>query len=373
MTLRERILAVYQGDTPDVVPYMLDLSHWFYWKNRMPWDLSVPFERPEHDLIDYHRQVGAGFYMPNLGAFYAAPFGDDVKATTEKRQRRGQAEIVWRLQTPLGVIERARVWEEQTYAWGISQWGIHNEQDLRIFAQAMMSRTYTPLWDQYVAWTRYVGDLGVVYLSAGYSAMGHLLNYWMGVEQVAYATADYPDALRQTVAAVNENNLALIDLLCESPAEVIIMGDNFSSDIQPPTFFDVYSRDYYTEAARRLHAAGKYVAVHIDGHLRGAIDMIRATGADCGDAITPCPMGDLTPQQCREEAGQEFILSGGVSPELWLPQTPLEVFEGKVIEWLEIKQHSSRLIAAAGDQVPPGTEEARIWRMRELVEEHGRY
>ena len=34
MTMRERILAVYRGETPDVVPYMLDLSHWFYHKNR---------------------------------------------------------------------------------------------------------------------------------------------------------------------------------------------------------------------------------------------------------------------------------------------------------------------------------------------------
>jgi len=27
MTTRERILAVYRGQTPDVVPFMLDLSH----------------------------------------------------------------------------------------------------------------------------------------------------------------------------------------------------------------------------------------------------------------------------------------------------------------------------------------------------------
>ena len=51
MTQRERILAVYRGRTPDVVPFMLDLSHWFYHKNRKPWDLSRPYERPEDDLI----------------------------------------------------------------------------------------------------------------------------------------------------------------------------------------------------------------------------------------------------------------------------------------------------------------------------------
>ena len=70
MTTRERILAVYRGQTPDVVPYMLDLSHWFYHKHRRPWDLSASYEEPEFELIAYHKQVGAGFYLPNLGAFF---------------------------------------------------------------------------------------------------------------------------------------------------------------------------------------------------------------------------------------------------------------------------------------------------------------
>jgi hypothetical protein len=373
MTLRERILAVYRGERPDVVPYMLDLSHWFYWRHRMPWDLSVSYEQPEHPLIDFHRQAGAGFYMPNLATFYTARFPDGVKASTGKRQRGGAPEIVWRLETPLGAIERARVWEERTYAWGISQWGIRSAQDLRVFADAMGRRTFAPRWDNYRAWDEAVGDGGVVYLPAAYSAMGYLLHYWMGVEQVAYAAADFPGDLRQAVEAVNANNLELIDLLCQAPAAVVIMGDNFSVDVQPPAFFAAWSRDYYAEAVRRLHRAGKGVAVHIDGRLKGAIGMIRAIGADGGDAITPRPMGDLSPAQCREEAGPDFVLSGGVSPELWLPQTPIGAFEQKVIEWLELGHRSPRLIAAAGDQVPPGADEARIHRMRELVEEYGRY
>jgi len=101
--------------------------------------------------------------------------------------------------------------------------------------------------------------------------------------------------------------------------------------------------------------------------------MIRDVGADCGDAITPTPFGDLTPAQCREEAGPDFILSGGVSPDLWLPSAPLAKFKAKVLEWLELRHRSPRLIANAGDQVPPGADEQRIHIMRNLVEQHGRY
>lgn len=373
MTQRERILAVYRGQMPDAVPFMLDLSHWYYHRHRRPWDLSAAYEEPERELIDYHRQAGAGFYMPNLGAFYTVTHSPEVRAQTEKRQRGGVPEIVWRLHTPLGSIERARVWSEETYAWGISQWGIAGPQDLEVLAQALGGRRYASCWDRYLAWGDYVGEQGVVYLPLGYSAMGQLLNYWMGVEATLYAAADCPVALAAAVDRINANNLELVDLVCGSPAEIVVMGDNFSSDIQSPRFFAQWSRPYYEEAIRRLHRAGKAVAVHIDGRLRGALRMIREAGADAGDAITPSPMGDLSPAQCRQEAGADFILSGGVSPELWLPHVPVDRFREAVLAWLALKQDSFRLIAAAGDQVPPGAEESRIALMHDLVEEHGRY
>jgi hypothetical protein len=203
--------------------------------------------------------------------------------------------------------------------------------------------------------------------------MGHLLNYWMGVEQVMYAAADWPETLRETVSRINANSLDLIDLLADSPAEVILMGDNFSSDIQPPHFFAEWSRDYYAEAIRRLHAAGKWVAVHIDGRLRGALGMFAELGADCADAVTPKPMGDLTPAECRLEAGPGMILSGGVSPDLWLPGAATPAFAEAVRAWLDLRSASPRLIANAGDQVPPGASEERIALMRDMVEAEGRF
>ncbi|MDI6829576.1 MAG: hypothetical protein QME62_13950, partial [Armatimonadota bacterium] len=106
---------------------------------------------------------------------------------------------------------------------------------------------------------------------------------------------------------------------------------------------------------------------------KGALAMVRSTGADCADAVTPTPMGDLSPEECRLEAGPELILSGGVSPELWLPSVDIENFKSAVIRWLDLGKHSPRLIANAGDQVPPGAEESRIAIMRDLIEKYGRY
>lgn len=371
LTLKQRIESVYRGDTPDVVPFMLDLSHWFYYREQIPWDISQAYEEPEYDLIAMHKKHGAGFYMPNLGHFYDVAYPEDVLA--EVRKSKDGRQITWSFETPLGRIERSRIWEAGSYSWGIRDWGIQSEKQLKILSGALANRTYKFLPEKYRAWENAIGDTGVCYVSAGYSAMGHLLSYWMGIEGTIFATYDWPETIREVVNEINQNNLSLIDMLAVSPAGIIIMGDNFSGDVQPPDFFNQWSRDYYEEAIRRLHKAGKYVAVHIDGRLFGAIKMIKETGADCGDAITPPPLGDLTPQQCRDDAGKDFILSGGVSPDLWMPDVDIALFKQAVTDWLALKDQSPRLIANAGDQVPPGAEEKRIDIMRELVEKYGKY
>jgi hypothetical protein len=309
--------------------------------------------------------------MPNLGSFYSTTYPPDIKASLEKSPD-GRT-ITWSFEAPPGKIRRSRQWMDQTYAWGITEYGVRDERDLAVLTRALENRTFAPQWDRYNRWREYVGDAGVVYLPLPYSAMGQLLHYWMGIENVVYASCDWPRALGEAIDAINLNNLRLVDLFCASPAEIVIMGDNFSSDIQPPSFFDRWSRAYYREAIDRLRRAGKFVAVHIDGRLRGSLKMIRETGADCADAVTPVPMGDLTPVECREEAGNGFILSGGVSPDLWLPDADIKSFERAVLDWIALKEKSPRLIANAGDQVPPGAAEDRIFRMRDLVEAHGKY
>jgi hypothetical protein len=116
MSIRDRILSVYRGETPDYVPYMLDLSHWLYHRNQMPWDLSRAYEKPEYELIDYHKKAGVGFYLPNLGTFYSVSYTGDVVAEVRKDFPGGIPEITWRLTTPIGSIERKRVWEEASYS-----------------------------------------------------------------------------------------------------------------------------------------------------------------------------------------------------------------------------------------------------------------
>ena len=373
MTERERLLAVYRGETPDRVPFYLDLSHWFYQKHKVPFDLSVAVHEPEHDLLACHREFGAGFAIPNRISYFDVSYPPEVRASVSREETARGAELTWKFETPLGAIRRKRLWNEESYSWGISEWGIRDERDLRALGYALSRARFDPAWRRYEDWRQAVGGIGVPYLSIGYSAVGQLLNYWMGIEQTMFAAADMPEVLDEVVEAINANMLVLVNLICRSPAEIVLLGDNFSSDIQSPRFLERWSAKFYREVFRRIHASGKYVAVHVDGRMRGLLRAFAALGADCIDAVTPAPMGDLTVPECREEAGTNLILSGGVAPPLWIEPATDEDFRRAVMDWLDLRAGSPRLIAAAGDQVPPGAPEHRIRMMRELVEEFGRY
>ena len=300
MTLRERIMAVYRGHTPDVVPYMLDLSHWFYHKHAIPWDLSTVHNEPETGLLAYHREAGAGFYLPQLPSFYDVHYPGDVTASALKSPD-GSA-ITWTIETPLGTIARTRRWEPQNYAWGIVNWPLESERDLDILRYALSRRTYTPHWERYHEWARAVGDDGVIYVPTGYSAMGHLLNYWMGVQGAIYATFDMHDAVRVFVDAVNANLLDCVDLLAESPAEIIIM-ETTSRAISSRLPFRGMVRPYMPRPSRGCTGVANALRCTSTAKLRGALGMFRDIGADCADAVTPSQPGDLAPRDCRDEAG----------------------------------------------------------------------
>lgn len=373
MTTRERILAVYNGRVPDQVPFMLDLSHYYYERFQKNWDLCNGYALPEYDLIDFNKEMNAGFYMPNQAIFFDTKMDDSVKVLVERREIDGRPEIVWRYDTPIGSIERIRIWEPGSYSWAIKKWGVTTEQDLKVLAYAMSARSFMPLVENFKKWDDYVGDNGVIYLSGGYSAIGYLLNYWMGVEGTVYAAMDWPDTMRAVVDQINENNLQLVKMLSKYPNQISIMGDNISSDVQSPAFFEAWSSDFYGKAIDLYHGHGKKVAVHVDGKLKNAIAMVRDLGADAIDAVTPGSVGGYTPAQCRSEAGEKLILSGGIPNELWLKEFPMAHFEQAVLAWLALREQSPALISAAGDQVPPKAEQCRIRRMQELVNRHGGY
>ncbi len=367
MTERERLLKVLKGETPDRVPWFADLGHWYRAESGGKWNL-FNINNCTKEVTDLHREVKAGWYI-EVGSLHEEYYEDGVS-----RQRELEGDYaVERIQTCLGEIIMKRRWNPVSYSWDITKLMVETVKDLEILLYAVERRKFIPRYEnwQYIEQTG--GDTGLGFPNLGYTGLGSLISYYMGVQNTVYAIYDHPDMMERYISTFNRKQLELVDIYCKSPAPHLIFTDNLSGDIQSPDIFIPYSAGQYKTIAERFHAAGKTVSAHLDGMLGGIIGIVAECGIDVADACTPKPTGDMTPLEIREQAGNNMILMGGISPVKWLPETNEKDFIAHVREWLDLRKINSRLVLSAGDQVPPGTDIKRIRLVYDLVEEFGRF
>jgi len=362
------VRAVYQHEQPDQVPLMLDLSHWYKKNRNVPFDLAG-FTEVDQGLVALHKQIGAVSYV-EMGSFYSL-YSDDPEVKQESSTDAGV--FTTRITTPLGSIYEERVFNPDSYSYGIRKHMVESVDEFAIVEYLMERRHCRPKWDYYRSWQESLGDLAYPYVQLPYSGSGYLMARYMGVEGTVYAMLDEPEKVSRLIRSVNTCNLRILDTIIEGPFETLFISDNYDSNVQTKEYFDTYVRDYYTEVARRLHAKGKYLAVHVDGESRGVLGWLAECGVDCADALTPKPMFSSEPAQMRTAAGPDLILSGGIPATVFGNFGSDADFIECVKRWLDTRLASSRLIMAAGDQVPTDAPFHRIAMLPELVAKYGRY
>ena len=280
MTPRERVQAVYHRQVPDQVPLMLDLSHWYKKNAGVPFDLTG-FKGVEEPLVELHKRVGAVAYV-EMGGFYDLVY-DDPGVTV--RQWTGSGVFHTRIETPIGSLEEERVWNPASYSYAIRKHLLESVNDFPIVRLLMDCCPRVPHWERYRAWADALGELGYPYAQLPYSGLGYLISRNFGVEKTVFASVDEPEETQALNDAVNRCNLRILDTILDGPFETLIISDNFDANVQTPDLFNRFSGDYYREVADRLHAVGKFLAVHVDGEMRGGLRLM----AECGGWTASTP------------------------------------------------------------------------------------
>ncbi len=359
MTPRERLLAVMRHQEADCVPALADLSWWYaaHGGGRFVPSVAGNEDRLAR-LLELHRQTGAAIHL-NTGSFFDSRYREGVRAST-----RVEGDCYRQcIETPHGVLEEVRRWSDRAWSWGIEQHMIRTVEDLKLLRWAYAGVTFAPRWERFVQVEEMIGPWGLAFASVPYSGMGFLMARYAGVEKTVELAMDEPAELDATLAVLNDAHARAFTLMAEGPAQVLFVSDNLSADVQSPTWFARYSAAHYRKLAQIAHAQGKVVSVHIDGRLRGLLRAAAECGIDGADAVTPWPWGDLTPEQCRAEAGPALVLSGGVPPNSFAASVPLATFDAQVERWLALADSSGALMIAPGDQLPPDGELARVTRL----------
>jgi hypothetical protein len=81
MTPRQRLLAVYRGETPDRVPALADLSYWYAANGGgkfIPGHTDGANSDKIPRLLELHRRTGAAIHV-NLGSFYGEHYDNTIQ------------------------------------------------------------------------------------------------------------------------------------------------------------------------------------------------------------------------------------------------------------------------------------------------------
>lgn len=366
MTPRERILAILQGQQPDQVPWFGDLD---YWAN----SLVKSGCKPEGfiasaDYIKWHRELGVGFYLQGYFPFKEVYTRCEVSTWNEGNRR--YRKVV----TPYGTLQECWEYLEEVYCEAPIEHLMKSEADIPAMIYMYDDVSYIP--DYGIAEKRLgqVGDDGLTLCYLPKSPFMHLVALEAGILTVTLMAYSVPDEFDKLINSMKRAFDKAAQIAVESPAELLMIPENLSSEMVGGLFFEKYMKSYQTEWTEKIRQAGKYSFIHMDGTLQGLLRQESLVGFSVLEALTPSPVGDMTVEDMLPLLDDsKSIFWGGVPGVYFTPHVSDAEFDRHVIHVLEIMRSTPRFVLGVADQVPPDALLYRVKRVKELVEEYGFY
>lgn len=366
MTTYERITTLLRGGTPDRVPWFGDLSYWAFsliGRGKLPEDF---FETQA--CIDWHRDLGVGFYLQGDFPFEAAADRCEVREWVDGL--RHCREIV----TPVGTLREVQQILPESYAEAYLERLVKSVEDLPAYRYYHEHCAYRPDYAGTERRNGQIGDAGISLAFLPKSPLMQLIALDAGITAVTEMAMLHPAEFAAAIEALKESHDRAAALALACPAEILMMPENLSGEMVPPAWFETWMRPYQVAWSDQIRAQGKFSCIHMDGTLRGLLREESAVGLTFIEALTPAPVGDLPVSEWKSFAGDsDTIFWGGLPGAYFSPNVSEAEFERHTIETLEVMRREPRYVLGVADQVPVDGLESRVRRVRELVEEYGRY
>lgn len=360
LSVEEWILGVFEERNVSV-PYNIRHEYW-YFANRAA--SALPPEYEGLDLPDICERWGASWRCYS-GYYVESCIGARYEGVASKSEGVDGRRVVL-LETPYGTLRRVVAYDQ----WGLSsqtlEYPIKGVGDFRALEHALESVRVEFDWAAYGRLRQRVGGRGFVSYFFPHSPLQALLLDWAGPAITYRLLRLERGRVEELMEAIHEHNWRFYEVAVKSPIRVLNLGENIDVRLTSPELFKRYCLPVYQEVADYLHRHGKYVHVHVDGYARQLLPLLRETGLDGIEALTPKPAGDFTLEEARRELGDEMVLLDGVPYLLFLAHVRVE----ELAEFVEriVGLFEGRLILGVSDELPPPADVSRVKLVAQLLE-----
>ncbi len=309
------MLTLLAGGTPDRVPWFGDLDYWatsLIGRGLKPRDF-----KPSDAYIEWHRDLGVGFYLQGYFPFKTVIENCRVSEWQEGPARRRKIE------TPRGVLTETWTWLADSFSEAPTERLVKSPADLNAYRYLFENTRYETDYAFAELRRRQVGGTGVVLCYLPKSPFMQMVALDAGIMVVTELFADAPGQLVDALAAVRQAHDRAAGLALESPAEVLMIPENLSSEVVGRRFYELFVRNYHDTWTGRIGAADKFSCVHLDGTLKGLLRQVCGAGFTFIEAMTyrlvGHMVGDSEPYRTKEEVAE------------WRERDPIVTFPNRLV------------------------------------------
>lgn len=162
-----------------------------------------------------------------------------------------------------------------------------------------------------------IGEDGVVTRFWGPSTIPRLLEVDMGTENFYYLLADHPDEVDALIQTIHQREIDAFRILADGPWDSVTLVENTSTFYISPEIYRQYNMPHQRAFVDAVQSSGKTAILHMCGHVRGILDLIKETHCDGIHALTPPPTGNTPWEDALDILGEDLILFGCLDPTLF--------------------------------------------------------
>jgi hypothetical protein len=368
MTERERVLAVLHRQRPDRVPWVARLELWY---NARLATGTMPERFRGWSLWDIDRELGIGIRVL-AEVVRLETYGFETRVTTR------DAESTTEYITPVGTVTARHVYNEAMRVAGVTskyqtEHIIKGAEDYDVAEYIFEHTKPIPCYESFQQVADQIGCDGFVLGGKLECPYQHWLIRLAGYETAFAHLHDLTARVERFLRFLTDWTRQVYRVMLDSPAEVILSGDNFDGTITHPKLFQKYCVPFFQEFASELHKRGKWLASHIDGDPLPLLQIFPESGIDIAESLTPAPMTHASLVEIQRSWGDKMLIWGGIPSTILCPATPEEEFERFLDTLFEQVVPKSNLILGVGDNIVADAFLERVVRISTLVRERGNY
>jgi hypothetical protein len=391
MTIRERVDAILAGRRPDRLPFLDRLEIWHRCRTRSG---TLPAEYAGRSLAEIHAAVGMGqqkFVVPyglrlrgvevtssfNGELFYreADPVFESFPGMWDVVAPDRAGVTVTRLATPVGTLGVRHEVLPETVAMGAEPYlREHLIGDLgaeyRTVEYILERAEFVPQFEKLVAEESRLGEAGYVVPLVHRIPFQQVLLEYLGEVRLFYALHDDAGPVQRLLHLLDQQMREILRGLTGLPVRYVEFPDNLHGAMTNPRLFAAYclpDLQRYTDA---LHGQGKKAGSHTDGDVGPLLTLLRESGLDVCESISPFPLTGSTVEEIwRAWRGGPIIWGGIPSPILEEERADETSFRQFVSDLLQLVG-AGPIILGVGDLVMGNNSIDRVRYVAEQVEAH---